>query len=126
MGPRGQHPGMERAKVETGVELCYELLGSSDDPVVVLIAGLGRQLIGWDDAFCALLVDEGFRVLRFDNRDAGLSTHISDGPPFDLAAARTGGRAAVAYTLEDMADDTAALLDALHIEGGHVVGTSMG
>ncbi len=126
MGRRGQHPGMERAKVETGVELCYELLGSSDDAVVVLIAGLGRQLIGWDDAFCALLVDEGFRVLRFDNRDAGLSTHISDGPPFDLAAARTGGRDAVAYTLEDMADDTAGLLDALHIENGHVVGTSMG
>lgn len=117
---------MERTNVETGIELCYELLGSPEDPVVVLVAGLGRQLIGWDDAFCALLVDEGFRVLRFDNRDAGLSSHLSDGPPFDLVAARTGGRDAVAYTLEDMADDTAGLLDALRIEDGHIVGTSMG
>lgn len=117
---------MEHAKVATGVELCYELLGDPGDPVVVLIAGLGRQLIGWDDAFCELLVAQGFRVLRFDNRDAGLSTQFEDGPPFDLAAARRGGSAAVAYTLDDMADDTVALLDVLHIERGHMVGTSMG
>ncbi len=117
---------MERVKVETGIELCYELLGPPAGPVVVLIAGLGRQLIGWDDAFCALLVDEGLAVLRFDNRDAGLSTHLTDGPAFDLAAARQGGGAAVAYTLDDMADDAAGLLDALGIERAHMVGTSMG
>jgi pimeloyl-ACP methyl ester carboxylesterase len=117
---------MEHAKVATGVELCYELLGHPGDPVVVLIAGLGRQLIGWDDAFCEVLVAQGFRVLRFDNRDAGLSTQIENAPPFDLAAARRGGPAAAAYTLDDMADDTVALLDALHIERAHMVGTSMG
>ncbi|HEY5024909.1 MAG TPA: alpha/beta hydrolase [Acidimicrobiales bacterium] len=117
---------MERATVGTGIELCYELQGSPGDPVVVLIAGLGRQLIGWDDAFCDSLTDAGFRVLRFDNRDVGASTHLHDGPPFDLAAARRGGPQAVAYTLDDMADDTAALLDVLHIEDGHIVGTSMG
>jgi pimeloyl-ACP methyl ester carboxylesterase len=117
---------MERVDLGTGIELCYELLGAPEDPVVVLVAGLGRQLIGWDDAFCQLLVNGGFSVLRFDNRDAGLSTHLEDGPPFDLAAARRGGRDAAAYTLDDMADDTAGLLDALGIEHGHLVGTSMG
>jgi pimeloyl-ACP methyl ester carboxylesterase len=117
---------MEHVKVGTGIELCYELRGAPQDPVVVLIAGLGRQMIGWDDAFCRLLVDDGFSVLRFDNRDTGLSTHLEDGPPFDLAAARRGGRDAVAYTLDDMADDTVGLLDVLGIEHGHIVGTSMG
>ncbi len=126
MVPCGQHPGMEHAKVGTGVELCYELRGAPPDPVVVLIAGLGRQLIGWDDAFCDLLVARGFRVLRFDNRDAGLSTHLDGGPAFDIAAARRGGRDAVAYTLDDMADDTVDLLDSLGIEQAHLVGTSMG
>ncbi len=120
---------MERTEVGTGVELCYDRLGSPADPVVVLVAGLGRQLIGWDDSFCELLVDQGFGVVRFDNRDAGLSTHLSGGPPFDLAAARRareGGRDGVAYTLAEMADDTAGLLDALGVERAHVVGTSMG
>jgi pimeloyl-ACP methyl ester carboxylesterase len=126
VGRCDQHPGMEHTKVGSGVELCYELLGATDDPVVVLVAGLGRQLIGWDDAFCELLVAQGFRVLRFDNRDSGLSTHVTDGPPFDLGAARHGGRDAVAYTLEDMADDLAGLLDALDIPDAHMVGTSMG
>jgi pimeloyl-ACP methyl ester carboxylesterase len=126
MGRSGQHPGMEQVKVATGVELCSERLGARGDPVIVLIAGLGRQLIGWDDAFCELLAAQGFEVLRFDNRDSGLSTHLTQGPPFDLAAAREGGRDAVAYTLDDMADDTAGLLDALDIADAHIVGTSMG
>ncbi len=110
----------------TGIELCYDLSGAPEDPVIVLIAGLGRQLIGWDDSFCEALVAQGFRVLRFDNRDVGLSTHLDGGPPFDLAAARHGGRDAVAYTLEDMADDTVALLDELGVADAHMVGTSMG
>lgn len=108
------------------VELCYELLGAAGDPVVVLIAGLGRQLIGWDDDFCALIVAEGFRVLRFDNRDAGRSTSMAAGPGPDLGAIRRGDRDAVAYTLDDMAGDTAGLLGALGIGDAHVVGTSMG
>ncbi len=110
----------------TGIELCYELSGRPEDPVIVLIAGLGRQLIGWDEAFCEALVAQGFGVLRFDNRDAGLSTHLDGGPPFDLTAARRGGRDAVAYTLEDMARDTVGLLDALGVDDAHLVGTSMG
>jgi pimeloyl-ACP methyl ester carboxylesterase len=125
-GRRGQHPGMDQIDVGRGIELCYERLGSPEDPAILLIAGLGRQLIGWDDDFCGLLVAEGFGVLRFDNRDAGLSTRVAAGPPFDLAAARRRGREAVAYTLDDMADDAAGLLGALGIEHAHVVGTSMG
>jgi len=121
-------PGMEPAQsfVDVGeVSLCYELMGSAPDPVIVLVSGLGRSLIGWDDRFCALLVDEGFRVLRFDNRDAGLSTRITGGPAFDIRAARAG-EGSVAYTLHDMAADVAGLLGALDIDGAHVVGTSMG
>ena len=109
-----------------GVTICYDRLGRTSDPLFVLVAGLGRQLIGWDDAFCQLLVDRGFGVLRFDNRDAGRSTSVEGGPPFDLAAARRGGKDAVAYTLDDMADDTAGLLDALGVDAAHVAGTSMG
>jgi len=125
-GRRGQHPVMQLAHVETGIDLCYEMVGSPEDPVVVLIAGLGRQLIGWDDAFCEFVVAEGFRVLRFDNRDSGLSTHLDGGPAFDLVAARRNGRDAVAYTLEDLADDTAGLLGALAVGPAHIAGTSMG
>ena len=107
------------------VSLCYELLGSAPDPVVVLVSGLGRSLIGWDDRFCTMVVDAGFRVLRFDNRDVGLSTHITGGPAFDIKAVRAG-RGKVAYTLHDMAGDVAGLLTCLDIDSAHVVGTSMG
>jgi pimeloyl-ACP methyl ester carboxylesterase len=113
---------MDRAAVGE-VELCYELIGPAGRPVVLLVAGLGRQLIGWDDAFCGLLVSAGYQVLRFDNRDVGLSTRFEGAPAFDPAAA-AAGRAP--YTLEDMAGDAAGLLDALGIADAHVVGTSMG
>jgi pimeloyl-ACP methyl ester carboxylesterase len=117
---------MEKMDVGRGIELCYDLLGTIEDPVIVLVAGLGRQLVGWDDTFCGLLLAEGFCVLRFDNRDVGLSTRVHDSPPFDLAAARQGGRDAVAYTLDDMADDVVGLLDGLGVASAHIVGTSMG
>jgi pimeloyl-ACP methyl ester carboxylesterase len=109
-----------------GAVLCYEVLGKPEDPAFLLISGLSRQLIGWDEAFCQLLVAEGYRAVRFDNRDSGRSTSFDGGPPFDMEAARRGGRDAVAYTLDDMADDAAGLLDALGIARAHVVGTSMG
>ena len=112
----------------TGVELCYELRGTPPDPVVVLIAGLGRQLIGWDDAFCDLLVARGFRVLRFDNRDAGLSTHLDGGPAFDIAAARVARRDAMPWptrsTTWPTTRPTCSMPSA--VEHAHLVGTSMG
>ncbi|GAA0251690.1 alpha/beta fold hydrolase [Cryptosporangium japonicum] len=93
-----------------GIELCHDVVGNDGDPVMVLIMGLGFQLVHWPDAFCRRLADAGYRVVRFDNRDAGRSTH------------RPGAR----YTLDDMADDTAGLLDALGVGSAHVVGASMG
>ena len=125
---RDSIPGMESAPrfIDVGeVSLCYDLMGSAPDPVIVLVSGLGSSLIGWDDEFCALLVSEGFRVLRFDNRDAGLSTRITGAPAFDLKALRAGEGTA-AYTLHDMAGDVAGLLGALDIDSAHVVGRSMG
>jgi pimeloyl-ACP methyl ester carboxylesterase len=92
-----------------GIELAYEALGRDDDPTLLLIMGFGSQLIAWPDRLCQLLVERGFRVVRFDNRDVGLSTKVSTG-----------------YTLADMADDAAGLLDALAIPHAHVVGASMG
>jgi pimeloyl-ACP methyl ester carboxylesterase len=116
---------MERAQVGD-VELSYELLGEPGRPVVLLVNGLGGQLIGWDDELVALITAEGFRVLRFDNRDAGLSTEFPDGPALDFEVARRGERADGGYTLDDMADDASGLLRVLGIPAAHVVGVSMG
>ena len=117
---------MEKMLSVGDVELCCDVMGSLDDPVVMLVAGLGRSLVGWDDAFCQRLIDEGFGVVRFDNRDVGRSSRIAGAPPFDLAAARRGGRDAVAYTLEDMAGDAVGLLDVLGVDSAHLAGSSMG
>ena len=108
------------------LELCYELDGSPDEPVVVLVAGLGSSLATWDPRFVAMVREAGFAVLRFDNRDSGRSTVLEDAPPFDLRAAARGDRSVVTYTLDDLADDLAGLLDALGIDAAHVVGTSLG
>jgi pimeloyl-ACP methyl ester carboxylesterase len=97
-----------------GIEVCYETFGSPDDPALVLINGLGSQMIRWPDGFRDLLVRSGFRVITQDNRDVGLSTKFDDAtstPP---------------YTVDDMADDTAALLDHLGIDAAHIAGMSMG
>ena len=109
-----------------GVELCYQLDGSRGDPLVLLVNGLGGQLIGWREGFLAALLERGVQVLRFDNRDAGLSTSFDGAPGFDADVARRRDRDAVAYTLDDMADDAAGLLEALDIAAAHVVGVSMG
>ncbi len=90
------------------------------------MAGLGVQLTGWPEEFCAELVDRGFYVVRYDNRDAGLSTVFDDGPRPDPMAVYLGDRSSVDYTLEDMADDAVGLLDALEIPAAHLVGSSMG
>ncbi len=108
------------------IELCTERLGDPADPPVLLIGGLAGQLISWDDGFCALLVERGLSVVRFDNRDAGLSTSLDGAPGFDRDVARRRDLSAAAYTLDDMAADAAGLLGALGIPAAHVVGVSMG
>jgi pimeloyl-ACP methyl ester carboxylesterase len=97
---------------------------------LLLIAGLGGQMIEWDDEFCAQLARRGYRVIRFDNRDVGLSTKLDDAGvpdiPALMQAAARGEPLQVPYLLQDMADDAASLLDALNIASAHVVGHSMG
>jgi pimeloyl-ACP methyl ester carboxylesterase len=113
-----------------GIEIEYSDSGARDSPVIVLIMGLGMQLIAWPDAFCEGLVARGFRVVRFDNRDAGLSTKMPSArrlriaPLLALAFLRLPVRPP--YTLDDMASDTMGLMDALGIDRAHIVGASMG
>lgn len=113
-----------------GIELACDEFGSPLDEAILLIAGLGTQMIRWTAPFCLELAGRGYRVIRFDNRDAGCSTHISHCAPPDfgeLAAALMAGRMPeVPYTLHDMAADAVGLLDALSIDRAHVVGRSMG
>lgn len=108
------------------LQVCYELDGRPGDPVVMLVSGLGSSLATWDGRFLTLLRQAGFAVLRFDNRDSGRSTVLDGAPPFDLRAAARKDRSVVAYTLDDLADDAAGLLDALGIGAAHVVGPSLG
>lgn len=113
-----------------GISIEYDSFGSEDAEPILLIAGLGIQLIGWTAPFCEMLAAQGFRVIRFDNRDVGLSTHFSDTPVPELttvaAALMRGERPYVPYTLYNMAEDALGLLDAIGIERAHIVGRSMG
>ncbi|GAB7141898.1 alpha/beta fold hydrolase [Mycobacterium riyadhense] len=113
------------------VKLYYEDMGDLDAPPVLLIMGLGAQMLLWRTEFCEKLVDEGLRVIRYDNRDVGLSTkteHRGPGQPLITRLVRSwlGLPNKAAYTLEDMANDAAALLDHLEIKRAHIVGASMG
>lgn len=113
------------------LEIYYEEMGDPGDPAVLLIMGLGAQLVFWRTGFCEKLVDQGLRVIRFDNRDVGLSSKLPgahSGAPLLPRMARSfvGLASPAAYTLEDMSDDVAALLDHLRIDTAHVVGASMG
>ena len=113
-----------------GIEIEYDCFGNNDAEAVLLISGLGTQMIRWSKTFCQLLANQGYRVIRFDNRDAGLSTHFDSASMPDLAAiadaVSRGETPDVAYTLFDMAKDAVGLLDALKIKRAHVVGRSMG
>lgn len=113
-----------------GIELAYDEFGSPEGETVLLIAGLGTQRIRWTDSFCDLLADQGFRVIRFDNRDTGGSTSFQSYPPLnfaELAATLSAGKLPdLPYTLGDMAQDAIGLLDGLGIERAHLVGRSMG
>ncbi len=111
-----------------GLQLEYETLGDPKAPPVLLIMGLGAQLIRWPDAFCQGLLDGGYRVIRYDNRDIGLSSKLSGRAKLGQEAARAllGLPGSPPYTLFDMADDAAGLLDALCVPSAHVIGASMG
>ncbi|MEK4852249.1 alpha/beta hydrolase [Paenibacillus sp. FSL H7-0756] len=112
------------------IELAYDSFGNDNDEAIILIAGLGTQMIRWTVPFCDQLAARGFRVIRFDNRDTGCSTHYSHYPAVDFsalaAALLSGQRPDMPYTLDDMAGDVIGLLDALGIDQAHVVGRSMG
>jgi pimeloyl-ACP methyl ester carboxylesterase len=124
---------MHAAQVSDGVSIAYDTFGEPGDPPVLLVIGFGAQMIGWHDDFCAMLAGRGRYVIRYDNRDCGLSTRFDD-RPVDIgafiAAVRNGDIAAAQamapYSLRDMADDGLGLLTALGIAKAHVVGSSMG
>jgi pimeloyl-ACP methyl ester carboxylesterase len=108
-----------------GIEIVYETIGDPANPPLLLVMGLGMQLIHWDTELCEQLAERGFHVIRFDNRDSGLSTRIDARVP-DVRRAMLGLSLDAPYVLEDMADDAFGLLDHLRIEAAHVVGASMG
>jgi pimeloyl-ACP methyl ester carboxylesterase len=121
-------PGENIAK-SNGLELCYQTFGKTGDPAMLLIMGLGAQMIVWDDEFCEALATRGYHVIRFDNRDIGKSSKI-DIPPIDVAKAmfalKPGETLPAPYLLSDMAADALGLLDALGVKQAHIVGASMG
>jgi pimeloyl-ACP methyl ester carboxylesterase len=111
-----------------GIELAYESFGRASDRPLLMITGLGAQMLQWDEPFCEALAARGHYAIRFDNRDVGLSTNFDAAGLPDLAALMKPGadRSGVAYTLDDMADDAAGLMTALGLESAHVFGASMG
>ncbi|HEX8134086.1 MAG TPA: alpha/beta hydrolase [Actinomycetes bacterium] len=109
-----------------GVELEYEVVGDLGARPLLLVQGLGAQLVSVEEGFCAELVARGFQVIRFDNRDVGLSTRLDGAGAPDFAAIWEGDHASLAYTLDDMADDAAGLLDAIGVPAAHVAGISLG
>ena len=116
----------ERLAPANGIEIAYQEIGDRGGEPLLLIMGLGMQMLGWHEELCAILAERGFRVVRFDNRDIGRSTEIdSTGVPSRLDMV-LGRRSTAPYLLRDMAADTTGLMDHLEIESAHVVGASMG
>ena len=109
-----------------GIQIEYETSGDPSSPVLLLIMGLSAQLIDWDEEFLAQLLEKGVFIIRFDNRDAGLSTKFEEGGIPDMKGTKKGKGPRIPYTLDDMADDAVGLLDALGIEKAHICGISMG
>ncbi len=108
------------------IDIAYERFGDPTAPPLLLIMGLATQMIAWHDEFVAALVARGLHVIRFDNRDIGLSTHMVNAPVPNFAAVVAGDLSTASYNLSDMAGDTVGLLDALGISSAHLVGASMG
>jgi pimeloyl-ACP methyl ester carboxylesterase len=113
------------------LDIYYEDMGDPNDPAVLLIMGLGAQLLLWRTEFCEKLVNQGLRVIRYDNRDVGLSSKVAGGHsgmplPQRMVRSFLGLKSPAVYTLEDLADDAVALLDHLKIDTAHIVGASMG
>lgn len=118
-------PSTEGQLAQVGdLMISYEQFGDPDDETILLVMGLGMQLLGWDPEFCEMLVERGYHVVRFDNRDVGLSSKLSG--RVNLPAGIAGFTGSAVYTLDEMAADTAGLLDHLGVGAAHLVGASMG
>lgn len=113
-----------------GVNITYERDGSADAPAILAIMGISEQLVHWPEEFYQPLVQKGYQVIRFDNRDAGLSSHFGEYGPINikklLLKKMFGIKPSVPYSIEDMTGDAFGLLDALGIECAHIVGVSLG
>ena len=123
------HSGEATARVND-IDIVYDTFGDPSAPAILLIMGLGAQMITWDEEFCAKLASHGYWVIRYDNRDIGLSTKFDKAGPVNIlefvAAMQSGQTVEAPYNLRDMADDAVGLLDALEIQIAHFVGASMG
>ena len=120
---------MPRAELSSGIELEYETFGDSADPTLLLVSGYTSQLSGWDPALCEKFVAQGLHVVRYDNRDVGLSSKVAgSAQPMKVLAAMLAGEPTpdVPYTLSHMAADGIGLLDHLGVDGAHIAGASMG
>jgi pimeloyl-ACP methyl ester carboxylesterase len=116
----------ERLAPVNGIEIAYQEIGDPNGEPLLLVMGLGTQMLAWDEEFCAMLAERGFRVVRFDNRDIGHSTMLNEAGVPRRADVLLGRRSSAAYLLSDMAADTSGLMDHLGVESAHVVGVSMG
>ena len=116
----------ERLAPVNGIEIAYQEMGDADGEPLLLIMGLATQMLAWDERFCAMLAERGFRVVRFDNRDIGHSTKIDAAGLPSQADILLGRRRTAPYLLRDMAADATGLMDRLGIESAHLVGASMG
>lgn len=116
----------ERLAPANGIELAYQEMGDPGGEPLILVMGLATQMIGWEEGFCALLAERGFRVIRFDNRDIGHSTKIESAGVPRRTDMLLGRRSTAPYFIRDMAADTTGLMDHLGAKSAHVVGASMG
>jgi pimeloyl-ACP methyl ester carboxylesterase len=116
----------ERLAAANGIEIAYQEVGDPEGEPLLLVMGLATQMIAWDEGFCAMLAERGFRVVRFDNRDVGRSTKLDAAGLPRRTDMLLGRRRTAPYLLRDMADDAAGLMDRLGIDSAHLVGASMG